>query len=219
MWCVGKITAEYRERMYGLLELYARPYDPEEPVVCVDEKSKQLLKETRRSVSARPGMIAKQDYEYKRAGTCNLFVAVEPKGQRRQVAVTARRTKVDFVDFVSQLVSGVYARARKIHLVLDNLNTHFRSSFEAVLAPSAAVALLARVEFHYSPKHASWLNMAELEIGIMEKQCTGRRMPTREFVAAEVAAWQQRRNKAKRGITWTFTREKADRKLGRHYVT
>lgn len=219
MWCVGQITVEYRQRMYGLLELYARPYDPQEPVICVDEKSKQLLKETRVPVPARPGTIAKQDYEYERAGTCNLFVAVEPKGQRRQVEVTARRTKVDFVGFVSQLVLGVYAGAQKIHLVLDNLNTHFRSSFEEILGPSAAVRLLARVEFHYTPKHASWLNMAELEIGIMEKQCTGRRMPTPGLVATEVAAWQQRRNGERRGIIWTFTREKADQKLGRHYVT
>ena len=191
MWCVGQITTEYRERMYGLLDLYARPYDRQEPVICVDEKSKQLLKETRRPLPARPGTIAKQDYEYKRAGTCNLFVAVEPKGQRREVAVTARRAKVDFVAFVRQLAVGVYARARKLHLVLDNLNTHFRASFEAVLDPAAAVALLARVEFHYTPKHASWLNMAELEIGVMERQCTGRRMPTPGLVATEVAAWQQ----------------------------
>lgn len=219
MWCVGQITVEYRQRMYGLLELYARPYNPQEPVICVDEKSKQLLKETRVPVPARPGTISKQDYEYERAGTCNLFVAVEPKGQRRQVEVTARRTKVDFVGFVRQLVLGVYAGAQTIHLVLDNLNTHFRSSFEEILGPSAAVALLARVEFHYTPKHASWLNMAELEIGIMEKQCTGRRMPTQDLVATEVAAWQQRRNGEKRGILWTFTREKADQKLGRHYVT
>lgn len=219
MWCVGQISAEYRQRMYGLLELYARPYDPQAPVVCLDEKSKQLLKETRVPLPARPGTIAKQDYEYERAGTCNLFVSVEPKGQRRHVAVTARRTKVDFVSFVSQLVEEVYAHAHKIHLVVDNLNTHFRASFEAVLGPAAAATLLARVEFHYTPKHASWLNMAELEIGILEKQCTGRRMATHTLVAAEVAAWQQRRNGQRRGITWTFTREKADQKLGRHYVT
>ncbi len=201
------------------MELYARPYDPQEPVICVDEKSKQLLKDTRVPVPARPGTIAKQDYEYERAGTCNLFLSVEPKGQRRHVEVTARRTKVDCVGFVRQLVVGVYARAQKVHLVMDNLNTHFRSSFEEILAPSVAVALLARVEFHYTPKHASWLNMAELEIGIMEKQCTGRRMPTQALVATEVAAWQQRRNGERRGITWKFTREKADQKLGRHYVT
>jgi len=202
-----------------LLELYALPYNSEEPVICVDEKSKQLLQQTRMPLAARAGQIAKEDYEYKRAGTCNLFVAVEPKGQRRQVEVRARRTKVDFVAFVVSLVQQVYAGAKRLHLVLDNLNTHFRSSFEEVLGTEAAGAVLARVEFHYTPKHASWLNMAELEIGVMEKQCTGRRIATAALVAGEVAAWQHRRNEEKRGIAWTFTRAKADRKLGRHYVT
>lgn len=219
MWCVGQITAEYRQRMYALLELYAQPYNPEEPVICVDEKSKQLLKQTRVPLAARAGAVAKEDYEYERAGTCNLFVAVEPKGQRRQVEVTARRTKIDFVAFVVQLVQQVYAGAKLLHLVLDNLNTHFRASFEEVLGAQAAVAVLARIEFHYTPKHASWLNMAELEIGIMEKQCTGRRLATSALVAGEVAAWQHRRNVEKKGIEWKFTREKADQKLSRHYVT
>lgn len=217
MWCVGKITAEYRERMYHLLELYGQPHQEDEPVVCVDEKSKQLLKQTRAEIPPRPGQAAKQDYEYKRAGTCNLFVAVEPKGGRRAVAVTARRTKVDFVMFIMGLLTGMYAGVKKLHLVLDNLNTHFRSSFEEVLGEGAA-AVLSRIEFHYTPKHASWLNMAELEIGIMEKQCTGRRQPTATHVAEEVAAWQTKRNAEKRVIEWTFTRTKADRKLGRHYV-
>ena len=185
----------------------------------MDEKSKQLLKETRVPGPARPGSVAKQDYEYERAGTCNLFMSVEPKGQRRHVQVTARRTKVDFVRFVGQLVEQLYSGAKKLHLVLDNLNAHFAPSFEEVLGPEAAAALLAGVEFHYTPKHASWLNMAELEIGIMEKQCTGRRMSAQPFVAEEVTAWEHRRNVAGRGISWTFTREKADEKLGRHYVT
>ncbi len=127
--------------------------------------------------------------------------------------------KSNFVRFVGQLVEQLYAGAKKLHLVLDNLNTHFAPSFEEVLGPEAAVALLAGVEFHYTPKHASWLNMAELEIGIMEKQCTGRRMSAQPFVAEEVTAWEHRRNVEGRGINWTFTREKADEKLGRHYVT
>ena len=202
-----------------MLELYAQPYHAEEPVICLDEKSKQLLKQTRVPLAAHPGAVAKEDYEYERAGTCNLFVAVEPKGQRRQVEVTARRTKIDFVAFVVRLVQEGDAGAKRLHLVMDNLNTHFRSSFEEVLGTAAAETLLSRVEFHYTPKHASWLNMAELEIGIMEKQCPGRRMATAALVAAEVAAWQHRRNGAKRGIEWKFTREKADQKLGRHYVT
>lgn len=219
MWCVGRITEEYRQRMYALLEWYARPYDPAEPVICVDEKSKQRLQQTRTPLAARPGAVAKEDYEYQRAGTCNLFVAVEPKGHQRVVQVTARRTKPDCVAFVCHLAQQVYAGAKRLHVVLDNLNTHFRSSFEDVLGPAAAATVLERVEFHYTPKHASWLNQAELEIGVMERQCTGRRMATAALVATEVAAWQHRRNVEKRGIKWQFTRAKAEQKLGRHYVT
>jgi hypothetical protein len=219
MWCIGKLTAEFRERMYEIIEVYQRPYDAAEPVVCLDEKSKQLLEQTRRPIAGQPGAVAKEDYEYKRAGTRNLFVAVEPKGGQRQVSVTARRTKVDFVSFVGHLVQGVYAKAQKIHLVLDNLNTHFRASFVEVLGELQATALLARVQFHYTPKHASWLNMAEIEIGILERQCIGRRIGTEATLRSEVAAWQQRRNQAQEKILWTFTRQKADEKLSPHYVS
>jgi hypothetical protein len=216
MWCIGRLTEEYRRRMYGLLDLYARPYLEREPVVCIDEKSKQLLQDMRTPLSLKPGVVAKQDYEYKRAGTCNLFVAVEPKGEHRIVEVTARRTKVDSV---YRLLRAVYARASKVHLVLDNLNTHFRSSFEEVLGHKAATVLLRRIEFHYTPKHASWLNMAEIEIGILERQCLGRRLKDRATITLEVAAWQQRRNADRCGIVWSFTRQDADRRLSRHYVS
>lgn len=219
MWCVGRITAEYRERMHALLDLYAKDYNAEEPVICLDEKSKQLLGEKRSPLELKPGSPAKEDYEYTRKGTRNLFVAVEPKGKRREVSVTARRTKKDFVQFVVHLVQGVYAAARKVHLVVDNLNTHFASSFVEVLGAEEAARVLARLEFHYTPKHASWLNMAEVEIGVMEKQCTKRRIPTEALLQSEVAAWQHKRNVEQRGINWTFTREKADAKLGRHYVS
>jgi len=144
--------------MYDLLELYAMPYCEKEPVVCVDEKSKQLLQQTRTPIAARPGKPMKEDYEYRRAGTRNIFMAVEPKGGQRQAEVTARRTKSDF------------------HLVMDNLNTHLRSSFEEILGDERAEQMLKRVKFHYTPKHASWLNMAEIEIGIMDRQCTGGRL-------------------------------------------
>lgn len=219
MWCIGKITSEYRERMYGLLDLYKKPYDADEPVICVDEKSKQLLKQTRTPLAGQPGVVAKEDYEYKRAGTRNIFVAVEPKGGRRRVEVTARRTKVDLVNFVATLVNGAYAGAKKVHLVWDNLNTHFRSSFVEVLGQAQAEAMLARVELHYTPKHASWLNMAEIEIGVMERQCTGCRIGTDALLQSEIAAWEHRRNQAKETIEWKFTRQDADKKLSRHYVT
>ena len=217
MWCVGRITEEYRQRMYALLDLYAKPYNAEEPVVCLDEKSKQLLGNTRTPLLLKPGACLKEDYEYKRAGTRNIFVAVEPKGGHREASVTARRTKADFVTFVLYLLQNFYSGAQKLHLVLDNLNTHFRGSFVAVLG-AAAAPILERLEFHYTPKHASWLNMAELEIGIMEKQCTGCRLGTEARLTSEVAAWQLRRNVEKCGIEWTFTRQKADNKLSRHYV-
>jgi hypothetical protein len=219
MWCIGRITEEYRKRMYDLLHLYSLPYRKQEPVVCIDEKSKQLLDETRSPLPPKPGASAKQDYEYKRAGTCNVFVAVEPKGGRRMTEVTARRTTPDFVSFVKMLLEQVYGSARKVHLVLDNLNTHFRSCFEEVLGRKAAARLLRRVEFHYTPKHASWLNMAEIEIGILDRQCLDRRLPDRAAIIREVAAWQRRRNTERRSIKWTFTRQDADRKLSKHYVS
>jgi hypothetical protein len=219
MWCIGVLTAQYRHRMYDLLALYARPFRSQEPVVCVDEKSKQLLGDTRAPLPLKRGAPAKHDYEYARAGTCNLFVAVEPKGGRRTVEVTDHRAKIDFVAFIKHLLEHVYARARRIHLVLDNLNTHFRVCFEDVLGVDAARHLLRRVVFHYTPNHASWLNMAEIEIGILDRQCLDRRLPTRSLLAAEVAAWEQRRNAERRSIAWTFTRQDADRKMGQNYVS
>lgn len=219
MWCIGALTEEYRQRMYEVLELYARPYRKNEPVICIDEKSKQLLRDSRTPLSMKPGVPAKHDYEYVRAGTCNVFVAVEPKGGRRVLEVTERRTKPEFVGFVRRLLERTYASAKKVHLVLDNLNTHFRSCFVEELGRPAARALLRRVEFHYTPKHASWLNMAEIEIGILERQCLGRRLLDRATACREVYAWERRRNAEGRTIDWTFTRQDADRKLGLHYVS
>lgn len=204
--------------MYDLLDLYARPFRPGEPVICLDEKSKQLLRDSRTPLPIRPGTPIRQDYEYLRGGTCNLFVAVEPKRGRRTVVVTDRRAKPDFVAFVQYLLNTVYAKARHVHLVMDNLNTHFRKCFEEVLGLKAAKALLRRVVFHYTPKHASWLNMAEIEIGILDRQCLNRRWPNRATLVAEVDAWQQRRNVDQRGIAWSFTRQDADTKMARHYV-
>ena len=219
MWCIGAMTEEYRQRMYDLLDLYARPFHPKEPVVCLDEKSKQLLKDSRQPLPAQPGSPAKQDYEYVRTGTCNLFVAVEPKGGRRTVVVTDHRAKTDFVAFVQYLLKQVYATARRVHLVMDNLNTHFRKCFEEVLGVKKAKALLRRVVFHYTPKHASWLNMAEIEIGILDRQCLDRRLPDQATIITEVNAWQLRRNTEQRGIEWKFTRQDADTKMARHYVS
>jgi hypothetical protein len=219
MWCIGTLTEEYRQRMYDVLELYARPYRAQEPVICIDEKSKQLIRDSRRGLPMRPGAPAKYDYEYVRGGTCNVFVAVEPKGGRRVLKVTERRTTPEFVGFVRQLLERTYASARKVHLVLDNLNTHFRSCFDEVLGRSAARVLLRRVQFHYTPKHASWLNMAEIEISILERQCLGRRLIDRATARREINTWERRRNAERRGIDWTFTCQDADRKFGHHYVS
>ena len=219
MWCIGALTQEYRDRMYALLELYARPMSKAEPVICIDEKSLQLIGHSRAPLPMIASSPTKQDYEYVRNGTTNLFVAVEPKGGQRVVSVTERRGKIDFVAFINGLLTGAYAKARRVHLVLDNLNTHFRKCFDDVLGVHAAKKLLRRVQFHYTPKHASWLNMAEIEIGILSRQCLDRRIASRGLLELEVDAWQQARNKEKRTIEWNFTRQDADRKLGRHYVS
>ena len=218
MWCIGVLTEQYRQRMYELLALYARPRCDDEPVVCLDEKSTQLLSDSRAALPIRPGRTARQDYEYRRQGTCNLFVAVEPQAGRRCVLVTERRAKPDFVRFTRHLLEHLYRSARRVHLVVDNLNTHFRSCFEEVLGIHAAQRLLRRVEFHYTPTHASWLNMAEIEIGVLTRQCLDRRMPDLRTVSREVSAWQKRRNAARCTIERSFTRQDADRKMRRHYV-
>ena len=218
MWCIGELTDEYRSRLYAFLALYAKPRSRAEPVVCIDEKSLQLIGHSRAPLRMASHSPEKVDYEYVRNGTTNLFVAVEPKAGQRIVAVTARRGKVDFVEFVSNLLRNTYAKARRVHLVLDNLNTHFRKCFEDVLGKRAAAKLLRRVQFHYTPKHASWLNMAEIEIGILTRQCLDRRTATQDLLKSEVAAWQLDRNKEARTINWKFTRQDADAKLSRHYV-
>lgn len=158
------------------------------------------------------------DYEYVRSGTTNLFVAIEPKAGQRIVSVTEHRGKVDFVAFVGELLTKAYAKARRVHLVLDNLNIHFRNCFDDVLGKRAAAKLLRRVQFHYTPKHASWLNMAEIEIGILSRQYLDRRVASRQLLQSEVQAWQLERNAQKRTIGWKFTHQDADQKLGRNYV-
>ena len=218
MWCIGELTQEYRQRMYRLLALYARPLCPGEPVICIDEKSLQLIAHSRAPLPMKAHKAFKQDYEYRRHGTTNLFVAVEPKAGRRLVTVTEHRGKPDFVGFVSELLRGVYRHAQRVHLVLDNLNTHFSKCFDDVLGPRAAATLLRRVQFHYTPKHASWLNMAEIEIGILNRQCLDRRIASPQALRGEVDAWQDGRNQRRCTIEWCFTRQDADRKMGRHYV-
>lgn len=204
--------------MYDVLDLYQRPYDPHEPVICVDEKSKQLLGETRVPIAMTPGQAAKVDYEYERWGTRSLFVAVEPLAGWRQVVVTAQRCKPDFVRFIQHLLRGRYRQAKRVHIVLDNLNTHFAKCFVDVLGEKRAAKVLSRIQFHYTPAHASWLNMAEIEIGILDKQCLKRRISSEADLVREVRAWKAKRNRQRKTINWSFTKEQADKKLGKHYV-
>ncbi len=218
MWCIQEIDAEFRERMYDILGLYQEPYDPKKPLVCLDEKPKQLLGEKRKPIPLSPGSPERYDYEYVRNGTANIFMAVEVKAGKRVTMVTDRRTKRDFALFVKKLVDKDYSGADEIRLITDNLNTHFESSFYDTFGKKEAERILSKVEFHYTPKHASWLNAAEIEINVMDAECTGRRIEDKETLAREITAWTKRRNQQKKKIDWRFTQQDADRKLSKYYV-
>jgi len=177
MWCISEINQEFRELMYDLLDLYEEPYDPQNPVIGLDEKSKQLLEDKRKAIPMMPGHIEKYDNEYIRRGKANIFMAVEFKAGKRTTRVTSRRTKKDFAKFVKHLIDKIYPDAERLHFVLDNLNTHNESSFYEMYSPDEAERILNKIKFHYTPKHASWLNVAEVEIGVMDAECTRRRIP------------------------------------------
>jgi hypothetical protein len=217
MWCIGEIDDEYRERMYDLLDLYQEFYDPRRPVVGLDERSKQLLGE-RRPIPMKPGSPERYDYEYVRKGKVNIFVAVDPKAGKRDIEVTDTRTKRDFALYMRKLIDEVFQGAEVIRVVLDNLNTHDESAFHEAFDRDEAERLLNRIEFHYTPKHASWLNVAEIEISAMDVECTGRRIGDKETLARELQAWAERRNRQRKKIGWRFTKKDADRKLSKHYV-
>jgi transposase len=209
--------AEFVCRMEQVLDVYERPYDAARPVVGLDEASTQLIEEVRLPVPAKPGQPARVDYEYRRNGTANLFVACEPLLGWRVLEVTARRTAVDFAAFLKFLADEVYADADRITLVLDNLNTHKPSALYEAFAPAEAHRLAGRFEFVHTPKHGSWLNVAELEFAALRRQCLRRRIGTRDELAAEVSAWQDERNDREVVITWHFTTEKARAKLAHLY--
>lgn len=180
--------------MEEVLEVYTRPYDPTRPVVCLDETSKQLVSETRTPLPAEPGQPERVDYEYERQGTANLFMAVEPLTGQRHVTVTDRRTAVEFAQVVKALLEVHYPHAEKVVLVLDNLNTHKPAALYQAFEPAVAWRLLERLEIHHTPKHGSWLNMAEIELSVLSQQCLNRRIPDTATLTREVAAWQQARN-------------------------
>lgn len=205
--------------MYRLLNLYNRAYDPKFPVVCFDEKSKQLLDDSRTPIPMKPGRVQKYDYEYRRNGTCNIFVAVEPKAGKHHIKVTDHRTRKDFAMFIKWLINEKYKQAKKVLMVLDNLNTHFKKSFYETFSVQECIRLLKRVKFIYTPKHASWLNMAEIEINLLQQECLNRNIGNRCDLEKQVNAWCNENNEETRKIYWTFTRYKADKKLSRYYVS
>ena len=203
--------------MEDVLGVYERLYDPLHPQVCFDEKSVQLIAETRQPLPARPGQPERYDYEYRRKGTANLFVFFQPLAGWRKVLITDRRTKIDFAECMRYLVDEVFAKAESIVLVLDNLNTHTPASLYEAFEPAEAKRLLDRLEFHYTPKHGSWLNMVEIEIGVLSGQCLDRRIPDRETLASEIGAWERTRNERKATVNWQFSTADARVKLKRLY--
>lgn len=203
--------------MEDVLEVYQRPYDPKRPVVCVDEATKQLVKETREIIPAAPGRPERTDYEYERNATANLFMISEPLAGRRRVKVTDRRTKIDFAHVLREVVDEDYSSADVIVLVMDNLNTHKPASLYEAFEPAEARRILNRLEIHYTPKHGSWLDMAEIELNVLQKQCLDRRIPDRTTLIEEVAAWQHSRNNADSKVDWQFTTDDARIKLKRLY--
>lgn len=203
--------------MEDVLEVYQRPYDRTRPVVCLDEASKQLVKETRAPRPLAAGHPRTVDYEYERNGTAKLFMLFEPLAGQRHVEVTARRTALDYARVVQQLVDVRYPTARTIVLVQDNLNTHVPASLYAAFPPTEARRLLGKLEIHYTPKHGSWLNMAETELSILSRQCLRRRIPEAATLVTEVAAWERVRNGAQSKVRWHFTTATARIKLQRLY--
>ena len=203
--------------MEDVLDVYTRPYDPRYPQVCMDEVSKQLLKDAHQPLPMEPGQPARQDYEYERCGVMNVFLFCEPLQGRRWVDVTEQRTKVDWAHQIKELVDERYPEAERIVLVMDNLNTHTPASLYEAFDPAEARRLANKLEIHYTPKHGSWLNMAEIELSVLSRQCLDRRVPDFETLQAEVAAWQERRDATGTKIDWRFSTEDARIKLKRLY--
>jgi hypothetical protein len=212
-------SAAFVANMEDVLDVYARPYDERRPVVGVDEAGKQLIGDVREPLPVRPGSAAKQDYEYRREGMANLFMAVEPLSGWRHVEVTQRKTAVDFAHFLRLLSDGPFRGAEKVVLVCDNLNTHTPACLYEAFEPAEARRLAGRFEWHHTPKHGSWLNVAECELSVVARQCLDRRIPDLEALRREVAAWERARNEAVVKVDWQFTTADARIKLKRLYPT
>jgi transposase len=217
MWCIPQIDGTYVARMEDVLDLYAEAPDPQRPVVCFDETPVQLIGEVRQPIPAAPGRPARHDYEYKRNGTVNLFVCLDVHRPWRQVTVTDQRTAQDYARCLRDLVDTHYPEADRIRVVQDNLSTHTPGAMYETFPPEEAHRLLRRLEFHYTPKHASWLNMVEIEIGVLRGQCLDRRIGERDQLVSEIDAWERARNASGARIKWMFDTQRARQKLGRTY--
>lgn len=217
MWCIPVINGEYVARMEHVLDLYAEAHDPRRPLVCFDESPTQLIGEVRLPIAAKPGQLQRYDSEYVRNGTVNLFMFIDAHRRWRHVKLTERRTALDFAECMRDLVDVHYPTAELVRVVLDNLSTHVPGALYEAFEPEEARRILRRLEFHFVPKHGSWLNMAEIEIGVLRGQCIDRRIDDAAVLGSEIAAWEKQRNEAKATIEWTFTTEKAREKMGRAY--
>jgi transposase len=217
MWCIPCVDAEFVERMEDVLDLYAEEHDPCRPVVCFDEKPYQLIGETRAAVPAKPGQRARIDYEYVRNGTANIFVMLDANRGWRHAKVTDHRGNIDFAECMRELADVHYPNASTIRVVLDNLSTHRAKNLYEAFPAAEARRILRRLEFHYTPKHASWLNMVEIEIGVLSRQCLARRIPDRASLEVQVEAWTRARNDDRSRIEWLFAVDDARRKLGHAY--
>jgi transposase len=218
-WCIPEVNAEYVLRMEDLLDLYNEPYDPKRPVVCFDERPYPLLDDVREPLPAEPGQPLRYDCEYKRNGCVNLFAMIQPDSGWRHVEVTQRRTKKDFAMQMKELVDVHFSHADIIRLVVDNLNIHSPAALYEVFEPSQARRIVQKLEFHYTPKHGSWLNQVEIELSVLSRQCLERRIPDVETLSKEIAAWERERNSRNVGINWRFTTTDARKKMGRLYPT
>jgi transposase len=216
-WCLPTVNAEFVYRMEDVLDLYAEPHDPRRPLVCFDERPCQLISEIRRVVPAKPGQPERHDYEYKREGTCNLFLFFAPGEGWRHIEITQRRTARDFAQCMKELVDEHFADAQVIRVVLDNLNIHTPASLYEIFAPAEARRIARKLEFHFTPKHGSWLNMAEIEFAALAKQCLGRRIPSMDTMRCETTAWEDERNAQRATVHWRFTTSDARIKLNRLY--
>jgi transposase len=217
MWCIANIDGEYIARMENLLDLYAEPHDPKRPVVCFDESPIQLIGEVRVPITPKPGKRYRYDSEYRRNGTANLFVMVDANRSWRKVEVTDRRANQDFAVCMRDLADVDYPDADKIRVVMDNLSTHTASAIYQTFPAAEARRILRRLEFNYTPKHASWLNMVEIEIGVMRRQCLDRRIDSRTRLETEVRAWERRRTQSGARINWMFSTDQARAKMAKSY--